>query len=188
MDLFPEGCNLRQTSVVHDLLQFWAPFVKLPDIYASLASKGGGLKGRLNRLKQAIFQGMTIAARGCLKRKVIEEGWSRGITPEWVEITSSLKKRWCNGVARYTILRWAVNQDDDVYGLLEGALGIRSNVLTAVPKMTHFLQDTQLLPCVSGVSRHIKSPQQDIVLSERICSKRVICIFILGARQGNRLL
>ena len=115
MDLLPEGCNLRQRSVVHDLLQFWAPSVKLPEIYAALANKGGGLKGRLNRLKCAIYQGMTIAAKSCLKRKIIEEGWSRGITPEWVEITSSLKKSWCNGVARYTILRWAVNQDDDVW-------------------------------------------------------------------------
>ena len=58
---------------------------------------------------------MTIAARSCLKRKIVEEGWSRGITPEWVEITSSLKKKWCNGVARYTILRWAVTQDDDIW-------------------------------------------------------------------------
>ena len=115
MDLLPEVCNLRQRSVVHDLLQFWAPFVKLPDIYASLANKGGGLKGRLTRLKHAIFQGMTIAARRRLKRKIVEEGWSRGITPEWVEITSSLKKKWCNGVARYTILRWAVNQADDIW-------------------------------------------------------------------------
>ena len=103
MDLLPEGCNLRQRSVVHDLLQFWAPFVKLPDLYAPLANKGGGLKGRLTRLKTTIFQGMTIAARGRVKRKIIEEGWSRGVTPEWVELTSSLKKKWCNGVARYTI-------------------------------------------------------------------------------------
>ena len=115
INLLPEGCNLRQRSVVHDLLQFWAPSVKLPEIYAALANKGGGLKGRLTRLKCTIYQGMAIAAKACLRRKIIEEGWSRGITPEWVEITSSLKKKWCNGVARYTILRWAVNQDDDVW-------------------------------------------------------------------------
>ena len=115
MDLLPEGCNLRQRSVVHDLLQFWSPFVKLPELYASLANRGGGLKGRLSRLKHTIFQGMTIAARSRVKRKIIEEGWSRGITPEWVELTSSLKKKWCNGVAKYTILRWAVNQDDDIW-------------------------------------------------------------------------
>ena len=58
---------------------------------------------------------MALAAKTRLRKKILEEGWSRGITPEWIEITSSLKKRWCNGVARYTILRWAVNQDDDVW-------------------------------------------------------------------------
>ena len=109
------GCNLRQRSVVHDLLQFWTPSVKLPEIHAALASKGGGLKGRLGRLKSTIYAGMALAAKARLRKKILEEGWSRGITPEWIEITSSLKKRWCNGVARYTILRWAVNQDDDVW-------------------------------------------------------------------------
>ena len=29
MNLHPGGCNLRQRSVVHDLLLFWSPFVKL---------------------------------------------------------------------------------------------------------------------------------------------------------------
>ena len=115
MNLLPDGCNLRQRSVVHDLLQFWAPFVKLPEIHAALANKGGGLKGRLCRLKSTIYAGMALAAKTRLRKKILEEGWSRGITPEWIEITSSLKKRWCNGVARYTILRWAVNQDDDVW-------------------------------------------------------------------------
>ena len=121
MDILPEGCNLRQRSVVHDLLQFWSPFVKLPELYAALANKGGGLKGRLSRLKHTVFQGMTLAARSRVKRKIIEEGWSRGITPEWIELTSSLKKKWCNGVARYTILRWAVNQDDDIWLTKRGA-------------------------------------------------------------------
>ena len=67
------------------------------------------------RLKSTIYAGMALAAKTRLRKKILEEGWSRGITPEWIEITSSLKKRWCNGVARYTILRWAVNQDDDVW-------------------------------------------------------------------------
>ena len=115
MNLLPDGCNLRQRSVVHDLLQFWAPSVKLPEIHAALANRGGGLKGRLCRLKSTIYAGMALAAKTRPRKKIPEEGWSRGITPEWIEITSSLKKRWCNGVARYTILRWAVNQDDDVW-------------------------------------------------------------------------
>ena len=50
-----------------------------------------------------------------LRRKVVEEGWSKGVSLQWLELTSSLKKKWCNGVARYTLLRWAVNQGDDVW-------------------------------------------------------------------------
>ncbi len=57
INLYPCGRNLRQRSVVRDLLQFWAPFVKLDVIYSALTNKGGGLNGRLTRLKQAIFQG-----------------------------------------------------------------------------------------------------------------------------------
>ena len=113
--MYPCECNLRQRSVVRDLLNLWAPFVKLDVIYAALGNKGGGLKGRLTRFKKAIFQGMTTAARSRIRQKVVEEGWSNGVSFEWLEITSSLKKKWCNGVARYTLLRWAVNQDDDVW-------------------------------------------------------------------------
>ena len=40
MNLLPDGCNLRQRSVVHDLLQFWAPSVKLPEIHAHFGQHG----------------------------------------------------------------------------------------------------------------------------------------------------
>ena len=65
--------------MVHDLLQFWAPSVKLPEIYAALANRGGGLKGRLSRLKSTIYTGMALAAKTRLRKKIIEEGWSKGI-------------------------------------------------------------------------------------------------------------
>ena len=54
-------------------------------MYAALTNKGGGLKGRLTRLKQAIFQGMIPAARSRLRRKIVDEGWSKGVTVEWVD-------------------------------------------------------------------------------------------------------
>ena len=71
MNLLPDGCNLRQRSVVHDLLQFWAPSVKLPEIHAALANRGGGLKGRLCRLKSTIYAGMALAAKTRLRKHVI---------------------------------------------------------------------------------------------------------------------
>ena len=48
------------------------------------------------------------------------EGWSQGISFEWVDLVSDAPKKWCNGVARFTLLRWAVNQDDDIWLTLRG--------------------------------------------------------------------
>ncbi len=92
-NMCPPGCNLRQRSVVRDLLTLWVPFVKMDTMYSALSNSGGGLKGCLSRLKRAIFQGMTLAARVRLRRKVVEEGWSRGVSLHWLELTSSLKKK-----------------------------------------------------------------------------------------------
>ena len=114
-NLYPPGCNLRQRSIVRDLLSLWSPFVKIDSLHYALSTSGRGLKGRLTRLKHAIFQGMNMAAQVRLRRKVVEEGWSRGVSYRWLELTSSLKKKWCNGIARFALLRWAVYQDDDVW-------------------------------------------------------------------------
>ena len=176
MNLLPDGCNLRQRSVVHDLLQFWAPSVKLPEIHAALANNGGGLKGRLCRLKSTIYAGMALAAKTRLRKKILEEGWSRGITPEWIEITSSLKKRWCNGVARYTILRWAVNQDDDVW-LANRGTRHSQRARSAAPKVTHSLGDTLCPPCVRDAFRHNKSPLLTIAHLVTPFSKPAMTIF-----------
>ena len=95
------------------------------------------------------------AARSRLRRKIVDEGWGKGVTVEWVEITSSLKKKWCNGVTKYTFLRWAVNQDDDVWL-------INNDAPTAVPTETPSPPDTQWLRCVSIVYRLITSPPSTI--------------------------
>ena len=147
INMYPCGCNLRQRSVVRDLLNLWAPFVKLDIVYSALANKGGGLKGRLSRLKQAIFQGMTTAARSRLRQKIVEEGWSNGVSVEWLELTSSLKKKWCNGVARYTLLRWAVNQS----GLHAVAFATNNSAVTVVLKVTPFPLATRCCLCANTV-------------------------------------
>ena len=103
-NMCPTGCNLRQRSIVRDLPSLWFPFVRMDSLYSALSTCGGGLKGRLTPLNHAIFQGM-ILAQVRLRRKVVDEGWSRGVSYHWLEITASLKKRWCNGIARYALLR-----------------------------------------------------------------------------------
>ena len=41
------------------------------------------------------------------------EGWIGGITFRWLEGLTKVPKKMCNGIARYAVLRWALNQDDD---------------------------------------------------------------------------
>ncbi len=95
---------------------------------------------------------MIIAARSRLKRKIVEEGWSRGVTSEWVEMISSLKKKWCN---RYDGLSIRMMTS----GLPGGVPDICSDVPNAVLKETLLPQGIQLLPYVNDVSKLIRLPQ-----------------------------
>ena len=114
------GCNLRQKAIVRDLLQLWIPYIQLSDIAASLTAHKNGVTGRLDRLKRVIITGMVLAAKTQLRKKILREGWSQGISVDWVDLIADAPKKWCNGIARFTLLRWAVNQDDDVWLTLRG--------------------------------------------------------------------
>ena len=113
-------CNLRQKAIVRDLLQLWFPYIQLSDIAASLTAHKNGVTGRLDSLKKVLITGMVIAAKTQLRKKIVREGWSQGISVEWVDLIADAPKKWCNGIARFTLLRWAVNQDDDVWLTLRG--------------------------------------------------------------------
>ena len=114
------GCNLRQKAIVRDLLQLWIPYIQLSDIAASLTAHKNGVTGRLDRLKRVIITGMVLAGKTQLRKKILREGWSQGISVDWVDLIADAPKKWCNGIARFTLLRWAVNQDDDVWLTLRG--------------------------------------------------------------------
>ena len=105
---------------MRDLLQLWIPYIQLSDIAASLTAHKNGVAGRLDRLKKVIIAGMVLAAKTQLRKKIVREGWSQGISVEWVDLIADAPKKWCNGIARFTLLRWAVNQDDDVWLTLRG--------------------------------------------------------------------
>ena len=105
---------------MRDLLQLWVPYIQLSDIATALTDQKNGVTGRLDRLKKVIIAGMVVAARTQLRKKITREGWSQGISFEWVDLVSDAPKKWCNGVARFTLLRWAVNQDDDIWLTLRG--------------------------------------------------------------------
>ena len=114
------GCNLRQKAIVRDLLQLWIPYIQLSDIAASLTAHKNGVTGRLDSLKRVIITGMVLAAKTQIRKKILREGWSQGISVDWVDLIADAPKKWCNGIARFTLLRWAVNQDDDVWLTLRG--------------------------------------------------------------------
>ena len=96
VNLSPSKCNMRQRSIVGDLLALWSPFVRMDAVSYALSNRGGGLKGRIGRLKQTILAGMIHAAQVRLRRKIIGEDWSRGISYQWLEMTATLPKKWCN--------------------------------------------------------------------------------------------
>ena len=87
------GCNLRQKAIVRDLLQLWVPYIQLFDIAAALTAHKNGVTGRLDRLKKTIIEGMVLAAKTQLRKKITREGWSHGISVEWVELVADAPKR-----------------------------------------------------------------------------------------------
>ena len=71
-------------------------------------------------LKKVIITGMVREAKSRLSIKIEREGWQGGIDQIWVELVAGAPKRQCGGIAGYTLLRWAVNQDDDVWLSMRG--------------------------------------------------------------------
>ena len=117
----PATCNVRQKTIVCDLLHMWEPYVQFDNSLRALAQCQGPIQSKLRRLKQCILEGMVRAARHRVAQKVETEGWAGGISFSWLLRLSGLKKGWCNGICRFAVLRWALNQDDDVWLSLRGS-------------------------------------------------------------------
>ena len=117
----PVTCNVRQKTIVCDLLHMWEPYVQFDHSLRALAQCQGPIQSKLRRLKQCILEGMVRAARHRVAQKVETEGWAGGISFSWLLRLSGLKKGWCNGICRFAGLRWALNQDDDVWLSLRGS-------------------------------------------------------------------
>ena len=112
---------MRQKTIVCDLLHMWEPYVQFDHSVRALAKCQGPIQGKLRRLKQCIIEGMVRAARHRVAQKVDTEGWAGGVSFTWLLRLSGIKKGWCNGICRFAVLRWALNQDDDVWLSLRGS-------------------------------------------------------------------
>ena len=114
------NCNRRQLSIVKELIEMWAPFVNFAEIFEAVSRPAKSCHARLLAVKNVVITAMVREAKAQLRIKVAREGWSGGISFQWVEDVAGIKKTWCNPISRYTLLRWAVNQDDDVWLSMRG--------------------------------------------------------------------
>ena len=112
--------NSRQRAVVQDLIKMWHPYVLFEEIFTALTARAGTPAQIISNLKKVIISGMVREAKSRLAIKIDREGWRGGIDHIWVELVAGAPKRQCGGIARYTLLRWAVNQDDDVWLSMRG--------------------------------------------------------------------
>ena len=115
-----ECCNLRQKSVVIDLFRMWHPFLGFEDLFGALSERNGSVPKRLDALKRVIITSMVREAKCRISQKIANEGWSGDISSSWIALVAEAPRAWCNGIARYTLLRWALNQDDDVWLSMRG--------------------------------------------------------------------
>ena len=112
--------NAGQKSVVLALMDLWSPYIGFEELVGAIAAANGPIPKKLNALKKVILTRMVLEAKSRITKKIFNEGWSGGISPRWVTLLAEAPKKWCNGVGRYTLLRWAVNQDDDVWLSMRG--------------------------------------------------------------------
>ena len=102
----------RQTHEVRALWQAWSRVVG-EELLTTAASSSVTVKQRINAVKTLILRHMMQVASGYIHNKVLASGWTGGISWSWLSQAITASKRWIPSMARFTLLRWAVNEDDD---------------------------------------------------------------------------
>ena len=112
-ELWLEGRQERQMVATRILLDMWLEYVPLEQLRVVIFKGKGDPRRTVCLVKNVICQNMVLVAQTVLRNKVSTEGWIGGITFRWLEGLTKVPKKMCNGIARYAVLRWALNQDDD---------------------------------------------------------------------------
>ena len=107
----PPAVN-RQTHEVRILWQAWARVVG-EDVLTRAVSGSGTIKQRINAVKKCVLHHMMQLASHYVRNKVLTAGWTGGVSWAWLSHACEVNKRWIPSITRFTLLRWAVNEDDD---------------------------------------------------------------------------
>ena len=123
--IFTNWAMMVDAPIVGNVLLFrisliCGAYVLFDEIFSALTTRASTPAQIIANLKKVIISGMVREAKSRLAIKIDREGWKGGIDHIWVDLVTGAPKRQCGGIARYTLLRWAVNQDDDVWLRMRG--------------------------------------------------------------------
>ena len=119
--ILPPGCpeaETRQGAVVQRVFQSWIPLLGVAKTGQLLNIIAGQCTRKqhthfLLQLKKALYEAIQVHALRYLHTKVNRQLLPGGVSWTWVTKLASLPKLAVNGIARFAVLRWAVNEDDD---------------------------------------------------------------------------
>ena len=108
----------RQGAVVQQIFWAWLPLLGTDKIAALLRIIAGQYSRRqhfqfLKQLKISLYQTLLTHALQYLKSRVSEQILPGGVSWAWLIKLSTIPNLAIHGVARFAVLRWAVNEDDD---------------------------------------------------------------------------
>ena len=147
---YPPPVN-RQTHEVRALWQAWSRVVG-EELLTTAASSNGTIKQRINAVKTLILHHMMQVASCYIQNKVLTSGWTGGISWYWLSQAFLASKRWIPSLARFTLLRWAVNEDDDDWLARRGMSRSRGCALCANTGRAYPLGGCQVAICENCIS------------------------------------
>ena len=108
----------RQGAVVQRIFRAWTPLLGLDKVADLVRIVAGQYTRRqhfqfLRQLKLNLYQAIQVHALQYLQSRVSLQLLPGGVSWAWLTSLATVPKLAVNGVARFAVLRWAVNEDDD---------------------------------------------------------------------------
>ena len=110
--------EMRQGAVVQQVFRAWVPLLGIDKVGNLLRLVAGQYSRKshlrfLQQLKLSLYQAIQEHALTYLRSRVSLQLLPGGVSWAWLTSLASLPKAAANGIARFAVLRWAVNEDDD---------------------------------------------------------------------------